>query len=76
MLGRFEIRLEPEIFPNFRIHIGDRLDQGQLINRLGIVSYGSIAVYSNGHRPHAQEPKGHQTESKDGRILHKLIQAA
>ena len=47
------------------------LDKGELVDALGVVGYGAIAVDCNGHRTHAEHAEGHKSEGEDGIVFTK-----
>ena len=65
MLGRREIRVDAVMFFHYFLGIRPGFDHGQFINGLGIIRYGTEAVNSDGHRAHAEETEGDETEGKD-----------
>ena len=72
LLRRLEVEVEPILPLDIRIHPGHLLDQGELVNRLGVVGHRAIAVHRDRDRAHSQEAECHQTEGEDGRGLHQI----
>ena len=49
---------------------GQRLDHGELVDRLGVVGDRAVAIHRDGDRSHAEEAEGHQAEGEHGRGQH------
>ena len=75
LLGRLEVEIEPEVPLDILLDAGHLLDQGELVNGLGVVGHRAIAVHRDRDRAHAQKAERHQTEGEDGRGLHQIAQA-
>jgi hypothetical protein len=64
-LGRLEVRLEAEVLLDLLFDVGNRLDEGELVDRLRVVGDRAVGVDRDGHRAHAEEAEGDQTERED-----------
>ena len=64
------LRLEAEVLLDVRCDAGQRLDRGELVDRLGVVGDRAVAIDGDGDRSHAEEAEGHQAEGEDRRRQH------
>ena len=65
VLGRLEVDVEAVVLPDLLLDAGDRLDERQLVDRLGVVGDRAVGVDGDRHRAHAEEAEGHQAEGED-----------
>ena len=75
VLGAFEVTVDVVVFLSSLLMSGTRLDQGKLVDRLGVVGHRAVGVYGDGHRAHAEEAEGHQAEGEHGGRQHHLAEA-
>jgi hypothetical protein len=58
---------EAEVLLDLVLDAGDGLDEAELVDALGVVGDGAVAVDGDGDRAHAEEAEGHEAEREDGR---------
>ncbi len=74
-LADLEVESNAEVPLDLLLDPGHLLDQGELVDGLGVVGHRAVAVHRDGDRAHAQEAERHQAEGEDGRGLHQIAQA-
>jgi hypothetical protein len=56
---------KPKSLLDLLLDARDRLDEAELVDRLGVVGDGAVGVDGDGHRAHAEEAEGHEAERED-----------
>src|SRR5262249_30486042 len=65
VLGAFKLHVKAVVLFDLLLHIRYLLDQRELVNGLGVISYGTIGIHSDRYRPHAQEAESDQAKGED-----------
>ncbi len=64
-LGVFEIDIDVVIAFQFGADIGERFDEAEFVDALGVVGDGAVTVDGDGDGAHAEESEGDETEGED-----------
>ena len=70
VFGLLEVGLEAELLLHFLgglLHIV--LDEGELVDALGVVGHRTVGINSDGDRTHTEHTESHKAKGKDGGIL-------
>ncbi len=66
ILGAFEIRVEVKVLPQFFLDVWNLLDQGEFVDRLGVVRDRAVGIDGDRYGTHAQKAKRHEAECENG----------